>query len=237
MKPIVSVVCLLQLLCGCSLVAQNLSPETVFRRYLVSGDSSIAAALIKSDSVYGTYCRAMLTQDQAEKRALFARFVAMKPGAGLADAHMWRGVSFEADNMLDSALAELSTAIALGDGSMYAYYFRGITYLDQKKNAQAAEDFTRSIDIEPKFYLAWHMRGIARMDLDEYEKAGDDFTEAMRLEPRYADPYMMRGMVHEHFGRFDEAIADWEAAARYNPDHASRAEQMINAAREKAAKK
>lgn len=232
-RVLLSITCLL-FIAAANLPAQTLSTETIFRRFLVSGDTAIAEMLIRSDSVYGTYVRALKLKNPHERRALLTRFIEMKPAAGVPDAYLWRGASYQAEDISDSALADFSTSISLDDGQFYAYYFRGATYRDLKKFEESIADFTKAIEREPKFYLAFHLRGLSYLDLEKLDKALADLDSVVELAPRYPAGLMMRAHVLKKLGRTDDAVADWKTVVEIGEDFTEAARKNID---EAAAKK
>lgn len=233
MRILSSITCLF-LVGAAGLVAQTLSTETIFRRFLVSGDTAIAQMLIRGDSVYGTYARAFMTESPVPRRALFTRFIEMKPALGLADAYLWRGASYQSEGRNDSALADFSRSISSDEGQFYAYYFRGAVYRNLDKFEESIVDFTKVIEREPKFYLAYHLRGLSYLDLEKLDKALADLNTVVELAPRYAAGLMMRAHVLKKLGRTDDAVADWKSVVEIGEDFTEAAQKNID---EAAAKK
>lgn len=229
MRILLSISCLF-VLCAIELTAQTLSNETIFRRFLVSGDTAIAQMLIRSDSVYGTYARATLLENPRERRALFTKFIEMKPAVGLVDAYLWRGASYQADGINDSALADFSKSIALEERQFYAYYFRGATYRDLKKFEESIVDFTKAIEYEPKFFLALHMRGLSYLDLEQLDKALADLNRTIEIVPQYSAGLMVRALVFKKLGRVDDAVADWKKVVEIGEEFTEDARKNIEEA-------
>ena len=67
-----------------------------------------------------------------------------------------RGVDYDEQGQLDSAIDEFDEAIALDPQLAEAYYNRGTAYLDKGNYDQAIADFNQAIEIDPQLADAYH---------------------------------------------------------------------------------
>lgn len=137
-----------------------------------------------------------------------------------AIAHYNIGVVNRAQNMLEAAITEYTTAIALDASLVPAYNNRCAAYVSQIKPDAAIADCSEAIELQPDNAIAYNLRGNAHFLQRKLDSALIDFNRAIELEPTFAAAYSNRGNAYLSQDRAEEAIADYDKAIALDPNFA-----------------
>lgn len=135
-----------------------------------------------------------------------------------AQDYVRRGDRAYADGLYETAVAELSKAIALDANNEYAYFSRGLVYDDLENYEEALADFGKAIELNPHSSVNYERRAMIYKHLSAYQQALADFDTAIALNAEDADLYTGRGDVYKALGQFDKALSDFSKAIELNPN-------------------
>ena len=215
--------------------SQKVTVEDVFRRYLLTGEKSMAEMVINSnDSLYSLFCKATLTNDETEAIDLYSKFILLNPKYGLAEAYLYRGIKYNSLDSAELSIADLDKSIEYNDKEPYAYYFRGSSYKMLNQYEKSIEDFSKAIKLNPTFDLAYFMRGNSYFSKKDYDKAILDYSKTLTLDKKSEQAYIMRCLVYEAINEYKKAIADWNEVIKMKSyDNTERAKKFIERVSEK----
>jgi tetratricopeptide (TPR) repeat protein len=211
---------------------KKMTTEDLFKRYLVTEDEALANTIIQSkDSLYGFYCRGILSEEVEEKAALFTKFIDLNPKVGLAKGYLNRGVAYVFSEKFDLAVADFDKAIALEPKEKYSYYFRGSAYHSLAQDDKAIPDFNEAIKLQPTFMMAYQMRGTSYIATKDFKSALADMNKVVAAEPMNDQGYLLRGMAYDGLEEYNLAINDWKEAKKLNKDNSETATELIDQAK------
>jgi len=128
-----------------------------------------------------------------------------------------RGTFYADHGMLELAISDFKTAIALDPSYADAYYNLGNTYRDRGMFDQAVADYSKAIELRGFDPGAHDNRGFVYFHQGKLAAAMSDFSKAIEINPDYADAYNNRGLGYAFQGRFDLALRDFNKAVALNP--------------------
>ncbi len=112
--------------------------------------------------------------------SLWSCVIENEPGA-VPQAYYSRGYAFYEKGLLDNALADYNTAIALNPFSYESYNNRGIILEKKGRYEEAIEDFGTVIRLMPSNYHAYYNRARLFRNLGMYDRAAEDSDKAAEL--------------------------------------------------------
>jgi tetratricopeptide (TPR) repeat protein len=126
----------------------------------------------------------------------------------IADAYLYRGISWYYIGSLDLARGDFEQASSVGDGFQdpRVFLWIGFTYHRQENYRQAIDYYSQAIAKSPKFALAHVNKGRAYMDLREFNKAIESFNNAILSEPDVGDNYYFVGRVYIQLEEYQKAV-------------------------------
>jgi tetratricopeptide (TPR) repeat protein len=130
-------------------------------------------------------------------------------GKALADVYFNRGLAYQGQQRIDSALDDYTVAIRLNPTDAASYANRGNCYEAKGQNALAVADYNQALILSPKDAQTYFNRGFTYHELGEDDLAIADFDQALALDPSIADAYGNRGLAYIAKGKYDLAIADF----------------------------
>jgi len=107
--------------------------------------------------------------------------------------YLGRGMIFESQGNLYSALNDYSKAVNIDSSYYFGYYNRGNINLDLRRYSEAIKDFTRAIQLNPNYVNSYVNRGLCYLELGEYRNSIEDFTKALALDSLQADVWYSLG--------------------------------------------
>jgi len=107
--------------------------------------------------------------------------------------YLGRGMIFESQGNLYSALNDYSKAVTIDSSYYFGYYNRGNINLDLRRYSEAIKDFTRAIQFNPNYVNSYVNRGLCYLELGEYRNSIEDFTKALVLDSLQADVWYSLG--------------------------------------------
>lgn len=135
-----------------------------------------------------------------------------------ATIYMLRAVAYERHGMIDKALKDYATVLAVNSNLYMAYYNRGVLFLNTLQYAKAIDDFTKVIELVPNYFLAFNNRSKAYRLIGKQELALRDSNKAVELNASYYPAYINRGMALMLLEQPDKAINDFNFALKLNPE-------------------
>ena len=122
----------------------------------------------------------------------------------------------------DSALADLTQAVALQKKNAEAFALRGDVYFVQKQVELARADYNQAIKLSGKVSDFYLKRGLSFKESPGYDRvaAMADFQKALQLDPSNENALRERGFTYFVDEKIPAAIADFEAALKLNPQDA-----------------
>jgi tetratricopeptide (TPR) repeat protein len=131
----------------------------------------------------------------------------------VARAYHNRGLAYDNNDKIGSALKDYSKAIELDPSYSSPLNNRGIIYVNQRKLSRALQDFNRAIELDPKNFYALNSRGrFFLLQKNDPKRALADFEQALALEPRHSISHANAGFAQEKLGQKKEAIEHFESA-------------------------
>ena len=161
-------------------------------------------------------------EGNTEAQSLFREVIEADPSfpsahAGLAYTLFLSSVYFgaEADQVVDEALREAETAVALDDKDANSYFILGRIHLIRREYDLSISDLRTAIDLNPCFATAYCGLGDSLSFSGRMAEAMPHFEEAIRLSPH--DPRKWAFLVYGSLAlmllkRYEEA-ADWATRA------------------------
>jgi len=129
-----------------------------------------------------------------------------------------RGSAFLMKRELDSALADLSSAVSNDPTYAEAYNNRGYAYWLKKESENAVREFTSALRCNPRYGKALTNRAIAFIDLKRPRDAVADLDGAIALQPDNVDAFVQRARANSILGDIVKAHADSAAALRLSAE-------------------
>jgi len=119
---------------------------------------------------------------------------AIQESPSSALAHYQRGFAYASLGSQALAIADFTTALALGKAFLkhysllhLCYYNRGVSYHAIGKKDEAIADYTSALAIKRDFAEAYANRGKAYADLGDRERALADLRKAIETNPSYRE--------------------------------------------------
>lgn len=122
-----------------------------------------------------------------------------------------------ADNQLDPAIADFSSALTFDRIHAGAYIQRAAAYARKGNREKGLADITKAIEEMPQVPRLWYARAYIYLDRGITDKAIADLNEAVRLQPDYDLGYLLRARAHGQEGAWPDLLRDAETALGLNP--------------------
>ncbi len=142
----------------------------------------------------------------------------------LAQIYYEIGRRYQAENSMNKAFVNISSAVDLDQTEPEYLYARANTYARIEQYEAAAADMDRAIALTPdrgELHWAkgviWLLASRASVQQDQIRSSIDSFSEAIRRDANVAKYYSSRGAAFSRIGRTTEALADLGAAIRLSP--------------------
>jgi tetratricopeptide (TPR) repeat protein len=119
-----------------------------------------------------------------------------------------RGVALKEKGLLDQAIDDYNTAIALNQGYAHAYNNRGLALKEKGLLDLAIGDYTKAITLDPGYALAYSNRGAAFKEKGYNDRAIDDYSTAIKLNPDNFDAYINLAVLSTEKELADKALKD-----------------------------
>jgi tetratricopeptide (TPR) repeat protein len=127
--------------------------------------------------------------------------------------------------LLDKAIVEYRTSLALDPAQYWARFQLGRSYLSQGKLAEAVEALGACTALKPESPWAFSVRGLALAQMKRYDEATADFDHSLRIDPAALPVRLNRGYVHWIRKELDLALADFNAVLQ-----APKSQRLVQAA-------
>jgi protein O-GlcNAc transferase len=161
---------------------------------------------------------------------LIAKAISINPRS--VNFYINRGISLQALDQLDAALASYDKVISLQPNYALAFNNRGNVLHRLKKFDVAVSSYDQAIKIKLDYAEAYFNRGISLQALKQLDAAVASYDKAISLNPGHAEAYSNRGNALKEQGFLEAALASYEQAVRIKPDFAEAHFNCGNALRE-----
>jgi Flp pilus assembly protein TadD len=121
---------------------------------------------------------------------------------------------------MQSALDDFTSAIALDPNHTAAYSNRGLIQSRLSDYQSAVEDLNKAVELHSTYAAAYYNRGLAKGMLADYGGALEDFTMVIALNPDHAKAYNDRGVMNGYLADYDDATEDFNTAIALDPHFA-----------------
>lgn len=143
-----------------------------------------------------------------------------------APAYYLRGFAYARLNDADSALADLTQALAFpaptADFTAEVYRIRSVIYLQQENIPSALADMDKGLEAAPESPDLLLLRGQTLSDAERYDEALVDLSKFIELNPTPSDfltrAYFYRGVSNAAVGNLDDAATDFGKVLEMKPD-------------------
>lgn len=125
----------------------------------------------------------------------------------------------QSKEVLQTAIDDLSIAIAADLKRWRLFLLRGIAYTHQTNWKLAAEDFGQAIELKPEDVKTWYNRGLAYLQQQQWEAALTDLDTAINLAPNDLEILTSRGHALLGCQQFDLALTDFQHVAKALPEN------------------
>lgn len=134
----------------------------------------------------------------------------------IANQYILRGCAYESLGQPDKAMADLATAIKIGDKSdkIWAYQKRAGFFEKQNKYKESMADFDAAIKLAPKQSPTYSNRAMANLRFKKFNEAIADYTKVLAMEPSNKFAYAYRAKAYLGLGQKDLAQKDQKAAQK-----------------------
>ena len=217
--------------------AQNSHPDDVWVNYALAEvlkklsrrDEAIrfysVAQAIRPDTAHSLAHALDERGDLDEAVAVFRNLKRLRPRhaghlACLGRALNEKGLSREADEMLEAAAAVEREAIRLNPTDAFAHFNLGKTLSSQAKSDAAIAEFQTAIRLQPDLVIAHTSLGIQWRRQGNLDLAIAEYRTVTRLNPDRADAHNNLGVALMYQGKLDEAIDELRSAIQLRPDYA-----------------
>jgi tetratricopeptide (TPR) repeat protein len=127
--------------------------------------------------------------------------------------------AFEAGDY-DTAIEELTQAIAADGNFAEAYHLRGVVYVEGGMYEEAEADLSQAIGLRPDLAAAYSERG--RLYLNNLERPEDavaDLNRAIELDPELANAHFWHAQYYYYYDGDDaQAMSDLDRVIELSPD-------------------
>jgi serine/threonine-protein kinase len=147
--------------------------------------------------------------------------VALDPS--LADAYNARGFALQETGDHESAMREMTTALALDPGNTQTLVWQAQYYTDLNQWQSAEDCFHRAMRLRPNHWLVHNELGILLTRQGKYTDALSEFRTASLANPRNALALFNMGCIYLQLGRTAEAIDRLRQSIKLKPDAAASA--------------
>jgi tetratricopeptide (TPR) repeat protein/CHAT domain-containing protein len=145
----------------------------------------------------------------------------------LAKVYFEIGRRYQAENSMNKAFVNISSAIDLDQTEPEYLYSRANTYARIEQFEAAAADMDRAIALAPERGELHWAKGVIcllasrnAVQQDQLRTAVESFSQAIRCDATVAKYYSSRGAALSRCGRAADALADLSVAIRLNPNDA-----------------
>ncbi len=123
-----------------------------------------------------------------------------------AAAYLQRGLFNARILRVDSAFADMATAIQKDPNSAEAYILRGSLRYEQQQYMEAVKDFSQVISMNNNHAQAYYLRALTAIRLNDYETADFDFADAARIDSTNPDIHFQMAVMNIKQRRLPNAL-------------------------------
>jgi tetratricopeptide (TPR) repeat protein len=160
--------------------------------------------------------RARLLEEKPDDAKKYCRMVA-RAHADLAPAHFCVGTAMLRANEIDSARAELTTALKLTRNYPEALERFAILNVRAETPRATITDADRAVKLNPRSLQARRILGEALINAQRVGEANEVFRDAVKAAPERPEPHYWLGLSLSAQGKRAEARQELESALRMSP--------------------
>jgi Flp pilus assembly protein TadD len=185
-----------------------------------------AARAIRPETAH-ELAHALAARGQSDEAIwVFRHLRHLRPGnarhlARLGEALKEKGLSHEADEVLEAVVAVSRERVRLRQHVAVAHFALGYTLAAQAKYGEAIAEYRTAIRLKPNYAEAHNNLGVVHCQQGRLEEGIAELRTALQLEPNYAEAHANLGNALQDRGELEEAIAEYRAALRIKPDEAA----------------
>ena len=141
--------------------------------------------------------------------------IALRPDSMLA--HLKRGVAYQDQGQLESALRDLREAVTIDPSALIPLELTGDVNVALTRSERAVERYEAYIALDERNPRVLYKLGLARYRAGRIDEASDPLQQAIRIDPGLGDAYYVLGLVQRDQNQLAHARASLEHAARLSP--------------------
>ncbi len=131
--------------------------------------------------------------------------------------HKLRGLAYQWQGDLPSALADIDAAVQLAPRDPELHCQRGVLLLAKQEIDPAIAAFTEALRVNPQFTDAYRRRSEAWLAANQPTRAIDDLSAVIALDPEDLMALLERAKLLAIAGEFDRAANDFSTLLERNP--------------------
>ena len=131
--------------------------------------------------------------------------------------HKLRGLAYQWQGDLPSAMADIDAAVQLAPRDPELHCQRGVLLLAKQEIDPAIAAFTEALRVNPQFADAYRRRSEAWLAANQPTRAIDDLTAVIALDPEDLMALLERAKLLAMAGEFDRAANDFTKLLERNP--------------------
>ena len=132
------------------------------------------------------------------------------------------------DGDIDSAIADLSTAVETGAASVDAYIMRAEAYMQTGNYRDALNDLNTALSKDPSSAVAYYDRYLLNLRLENYEAAMADINNSMAANTTNPSAILQMRDLYARRGQLNLWLKNWEGAVADYTNSLSRPEGTVD---------
>ena len=196
---------------------------------------SIKHSILVSVCLSGAFLSPLVSSPAYASVALSDYDAAVATKATTADDFYNRGIYFQGQGKLETAIEQFNQAIAIDASNPDFYFSRGLTYTDRGDHQAAHRDYSSALKLDSSFAAAYYQRALSQMVIPvssvtnlnqpsmsserraQVSNAIEDFSMALHHAPDFVAAHYYRGLSHYVMGHESLAWQDYQQARNLNP--------------------
>ena len=132
------------------------------------------------------------------------------------------------DGDIDSAIADLSTAVETGAASVDAYIMRAEAYMQTGNYRDALNDLNTALSKDPSSAVAYYDRYLLNIRLEDYNAAMNDINNVLAANTANPTPVLQTRDLYAKRGQLNLWLKNWEGAVADYTNSLARPEGTVN---------
>jgi tetratricopeptide (TPR) repeat protein len=168
------------------------------------------ALALEPENGHALYNLTLLAQQSPQGVQALTRII--EQTGGHAGAYVNRAYLHLEQGRPAAALADLDSALALGNLDFEVYFNRALAHERLQQLAAALADYRQALRLDPRAAKAYAGRAGVYHKLKKYDQALADYNLAIAHQPQTAHFYYNRAIVHQALGQLPQACTDAKQA-------------------------